>query len=54
MMRVHSVDCLAFTLDNLARALRWRYATKRIQAGARIPSAIWSALEDALVQSPSS
>ncbi|MCT0207669.1 NAD(P)H-dependent oxidoreductase [Synechococcus sp. CS-1332] len=45
---------MAFTPEDLSGALRWRYATKSFQAGARIPSATWSALEDALVQSPSS
>ncbi|MBW4529454.1 MAG: NAD(P)H-dependent oxidoreductase [Aphanothece saxicola GSE-SYN-MK-01-06B] len=45
---------MAFTPEDLAGALRWRYATKSFKAGARIPSATWSALEDALVQSPSS
>jgi nitroreductase len=54
MMRVPSLFPMAFTPEQLAGALRWRYATKSFQAGARIPSATWSALEDALVQSPSS
>ncbi len=45
---------MAFTPEELAGALRWRYATKSFKAGAKIPSATWSALEDALVQSPSS
>jgi nitroreductase len=54
MMRVPSRFCMAFTPEQLAGALRWRYATKSFRAGARIPPATWSALEDALVQSPSS
>ncbi len=54
MMRVPSPIPMAFTPEDLAGALRWRYATKSFKAGARIPSATWSALEDALVQSPSS
>ncbi len=54
MMRIPSHVPMAFTPEDLAGALRWRYATKSFQAGARIPSATWSALEDTLVQSPSS
>ncbi len=42
------------TTDDLSAALRWRYATKRFAAGRRIPVDTWAALEDALVQSPSS
>jgi len=34
--------------------LRWRYATKAFDPTRRIPADIWSALEDALVLSPSS
>jgi nitroreductase len=45
---------MACTPDDLARALRWRYATKFFQPGRRIPQPVWAALEDALVQSPSS
>ncbi|KEF42775.1 MAG: nitroreductase [Cyanobium sp. CACIAM 14] len=45
---------MACTPADLAGALRWRYATKRFDAGRRIPAPIWAALEDALVQSPSS
>jgi nitroreductase len=45
---------MSCTPDDLAGALRWRYATKRFEAGRRIPPDIWAALEDALVQSPSS
>ncbi|MCP9859274.1 NAD(P)H-dependent oxidoreductase [Cyanobium sp. Cruz-8D1] len=53
-MRVPSNIPVAFTPEDIAGALRWRYATKSFKAGARIPSATWAALEDALVQSPSS
>lgn len=53
-MRIPSPFPKAFTPEDLTTALRWRYATKSFQAGARIPSATWSALEDALLQSPSS
>jgi nitroreductase len=42
------------TPDDLSVALRWRYATKSFDAGRRIPAEIWAALQDALVQSPSS
>jgi nitroreductase len=45
---------MACTPDDLAGALRWRYATKLFQPGRRIPEPVWAALEDALVQSPSS
>jgi nitroreductase len=35
-------------------SLQWRYAVKAFDAGKKIPDATWSALEDALVLSPSS
>jgi nitroreductase len=35
-------------------ALRWRYATKRFDAARKIPDEVWSALEEALVLTPSS
>ncbi|MBL9153681.1 MAG: NAD(P)H-dependent oxidoreductase [Verrucomicrobiales bacterium] len=35
-------------------SLRWRYATKRFDASRRIPDAEWTALEEALVLTPSS
>jgi nitroreductase len=34
-------------------ALHWRYATKKFDAGRRIPHETWAALEEALVLSPS-
>jgi len=40
--------------QTLADALQWRYATKKFDAARRIPDATWSALEQALVLSPSS
>ncbi|WP_216903256.1 NAD(P)H-dependent oxidoreductase [Synechococcus sp. CCY 9618] len=45
---------MACSAEDLAAALRWRYATKQFLPGKRIPEAIWTALEDALVLSPSS
>lgn len=45
---------MACTTADLTSALRWRYATKTFQSGRRIPPDDWAALEDALVQSPSS
>lgn len=38
----------------LVQQLKWRYATKQFDATRRIDSATWSALEEALVLSPSS
>ncbi len=38
----------------LVQQLNWRYATKRFDATRQIPAAEWSALEQALVLSPSS
>jgi nitroreductase len=35
-------------------ALKWRYATKKFDASKKIPAGTWSALEQALVLSPSS
>jgi len=40
--------------ENLLEALRWRYATKAFDPAKRIPADVWSALEEALVLSPSS
>ena len=34
--------------------LRWRYATKQFDPARPVPAHLWAALEDALVQSPSS
>ena len=42
------------TTDQLLSALRWRYATKQFDPARKIPEATWSALEDALVLTPSS
>jgi len=39
---------------DLLAALRWRYATKQFDAKKPIPTALWDALEDILVLSPSS
>jgi len=38
----------------LLEQLRWRYATKQFDPAAKIPDALWSALEAALVLAPSS
>ena len=40
--------------DQLLTALHWRYATKKFDPTRKIPAATWSALEQALVLSPSS
>lgn len=40
--------------DPLLTALRWRYATKQFDPSRKIPAHLWSALEDALVLTPSS
>jgi nitroreductase len=40
--------------SDLLAALRWRYATKQFDAGRTIPAEVWSALEEALVLTPSS
>lgn len=42
------------TPDQLLAALNWRYATKKFDPARKIDPALWSALEDALVLSPSS
>jgi nitroreductase len=39
---------------DLLGALTWRYATKKFDASKTIPAATWTALEDALVLTPSS
>ena len=41
-------------LDGLLTALQWRYATKRFDPTRRIPPEVWSALQQALILSPSS
>ena len=35
-------------------SLRWRYATKTFDSARRIPAEVWTAIEEALVLSPSS
>ncbi len=40
--------------DQLLAALNWRYATKTFDSAKKIPAAVWSTLEEALVLSPSS
>jgi nitroreductase len=40
--------------QSVTDALRWRYATKKFDDSRKIPGATWSALEEALVLSPSS
>ncbi|MBC8011938.1 MAG: NAD(P)H-dependent oxidoreductase, partial [Burkholderiales bacterium] len=40
--------------DQLTAALDWRYATKQFDPSKKIPTDLWTALEHALVQSPSS
>jgi len=42
------------TSDQLLRALRWRYATKKFDATQKIPANVWDALEESLVLTPSS
>jgi nitroreductase len=44
----------AATPEALLASLRWRIATKKFDPAKKIPDARWSALEDALVLSPSS
>ncbi len=40
--------------DLLLTSLRWRYATKRFDPARKIPAAIWDAIEESLVLTPSS
>lgn len=40
--------------DQVLTSLRWRYATKKFDPTKKIPPAVWSALEEALVLTPSS
>lgn len=44
----------AITTGTLLEALKWRYATKKFDAGRRIPEETWTALEQTLVLTPSS
>ena len=48
------VEARTVPADQLLAQLRWRYATKRFDPTYRIDAAAWSALEQALVLSPSS
>ena len=40
--------------EQLLGALNWRYATKKFNAAATIPTDLWKTLESALVLAPSS
>jgi nitroreductase len=40
--------------EDLLKAQAWRYATKKFDPGKKIPPEVWSALEQALVLTPSS
>lgn len=42
------------TPDQVIQQLQWRYATKQFDPGRKISDAIWAALEQSLVLSPSS
>jgi nitroreductase len=42
------------TTTDLLEHLKWRYATKQFDPAAKISSEVWTALEDALVLTPSS
>jgi nitroreductase len=42
------------TPTSLLDALKWRYATKKFDPAKKIPATVWSALEQALVLTPSS
>ncbi|MCX5790203.1 MAG: NAD(P)H-dependent oxidoreductase [Elusimicrobia bacterium] len=44
----------ALAPDTLLASLRWRIATKKFDPTKKIPTPLWSALEDSLVLSPSS
>jgi nitroreductase len=44
----------ATTPDALLASLRWRIATKKFDPTRKIPTALWNALEESLVLSPSS
>ena len=47
-------DGMPADTTTLLNALRWRYATKAFDASRQIDASTWSALENTLVQSPSS
>ena len=40
--------------ESLLAQLKWRYATKKFDAAKKIAAKVWSALEEALVLTPSS
>ncbi len=42
------------TPDQLLAALRWRYATKQFDTSRKIPEAVWDAIEESIVLTPSS
>ncbi len=44
----------SISTESLLTALRWRYATKKFDSTRTIPAETWSALEQALILSPSS
>lgn len=44
----------SISTDTLLQALQWRYATKQFDPSRKIPASTWTALEDALVLTPSS
>lgn len=48
------LTAIPMTPDTLVTALRWRYATKKFDPSRLIPADAWSALEEALVLTPSS
>ena len=54
LFTLHSRRMNPIEPTQLLEALRWRYATKQFDATRVIPAAVWNALEDALVLSPSS
>lgn len=51
---VNSRRAMSLSTEKLLAALSWRYATKRFDATRHIPEAIWDALEESLVLTPSS
>lgn len=53
-MNPNAVKSVPVSDGQLLGQLRWRYATKKFDAQKKIPAATWSALEQALVLSPSS
>lgn len=53
-MNPNAVKSVPVPDAQLLAQLRWRYATKKFDAQKKIPATTWSALEQALVLSPSS